>query len=81
MEQHPPRLMDKVRETWRLKHYSSKTEGTYVHWILRFIRFHKLRHPRESNSSTGPRPFRASGSRRGLHGIPQFAVLVANRRI
>lgn len=49
MEQRPPRLMDKVRETLRLKHYSSKTEETYVHWTrsVRFVRFHKLRHPRE----------------------------------
>ncbi len=44
MEQHAgrPRLMDKVRENLQLKHYSSKTEETYVQWILRFIRFHKL---------------------------------------
>ena len=47
MEQRPPRLLDKVRETLRLKHYSTKTEESYVHWILRFIRYHKLRHPRE----------------------------------
>lgn len=47
MEQRPPRLMDNVLETLRLKHYSSKTEETCVHWTLRFIRFHKLRHPRE----------------------------------
>lgn len=47
MEQRPPRLLDKVRETLRLKHYSPKTEESYVHWILRFVRFHKLRHLRE----------------------------------
>jgi integrase len=47
MEQRSPRLLDKVRETLRLKHYSSKTEDSYVHWILRFVRYHKLRHPRE----------------------------------
>jgi hypothetical protein len=42
MEQHAgrPRLMDKVRETLRLKHYSSKTEETCVQRILRFIRYH-----------------------------------------
>ncbi len=47
MEQRSPRLLDPVRETLRLKHYLCRTEETYVHWILRFIRYHKLRHPRE----------------------------------
>lgn len=42
-----PTLLDKVRETLRLKHYSPRTEETYIHWIRHFIRFHKLRHPRE----------------------------------
>jgi integrase len=31
----------------RLKHYSLRTEETYVHWIRRFIHFHGKRHPRE----------------------------------
>jgi hypothetical protein len=51
MEQRPPRLLDKVRETLRLKHYSSKTEDSYVHWIPRFVRYHKLRHARPSRVS------------------------------
>ncbi len=42
-----PKLLDKVREMLRLKHYSPKTEDTYVNWIRRFIRFHHMRHPRE----------------------------------
>jgi len=31
----------------RLKHYSLKTEKSYVHWVRRFILFHKKRHPQE----------------------------------
>ena len=42
-----PRLLDAVRDTIRLKHYSLRTEETYVHWIKRFIHFHGKRHPRE----------------------------------
>ncbi len=42
----PVRLLDSVRETIRLKHYSLRTEETYVHWIKRFIYFHGKRHPR-----------------------------------
>ena len=40
-----PRLLDRVREAIRLRHYSYRTEQQYVSWILRFIRFHGLRHP------------------------------------
>lgn len=42
-----PKLLDKVREMLRLKHYSPRTEDTYIQWIRRYIRFHNLRHPRE----------------------------------
>jgi integron integrase len=42
-----PRLMDKVREQLRLRHYSRRTEEAYCHWITRFLRFHRCRHPRE----------------------------------
>lgn len=43
----PPRLMDQVRNAIRLKHYSLRTEQTYLHWIKRFIYFHGKRHPRD----------------------------------
>ena len=42
-----PRLLDEVRLSIRRKHYSHRTEQAYVYWIRYFIRFHKLRHPRE----------------------------------
>ena len=42
-----PRLLDQVRETIRLKHYSPKTEDAYVGWIRRYIFFHGKRHPSE----------------------------------
>ena len=31
----------------RSKHYSLRTEQSYVDWIVRYVRFHNLRHPRE----------------------------------
>jgi hypothetical protein len=44
----PPRkLLDQVRDRIRIKHYSYRTEETYVQWIRRFILFHNKRHPRE----------------------------------
>ena len=42
-----PRLLDQVRGKIRLKHYSLRTEQTYVDWIKRFIRHFGKRHPRE----------------------------------
>jgi len=42
-----PRLLDQVRDCLRARHYSLRTEETYLHWIKRFIRFHGKRHPSE----------------------------------
>jgi integrase len=40
-------LLDQVRQAIRTRHYSPRTEETYVHWIKRFIYFHGKRHPAE----------------------------------
>ncbi|MDH4149631.1 MAG: integron integrase [Betaproteobacteria bacterium] len=42
-----PRLLQQVRDAIRRKHYSPRTEESYVHWIRRFVHFHGKRHPRE----------------------------------
>jgi len=39
------RLLDRVRQAIRTRHYSPRTEKAYVHWIKRFIFFHNKRHP------------------------------------
>jgi integron integrase len=41
----PPRLLDRVRQALRLRHYSPRTEDAYVAWIRRFILFHRKTHP------------------------------------
>ncbi|WP_316415891.1 integron integrase [Mesoterricola silvestris] len=41
----PRRLLDRVREEIRVRHYSIRTEDTYVDWIRRFILHHGKRHP------------------------------------
>ncbi len=43
----PARLFDEVRRHMRLKHYSLRTEATYIGWIWRFILANGRRHPRE----------------------------------
>jgi hypothetical protein len=40
-----PKLLAQVRVAMRSRHYSKRTEQTYVHWIKRYIFFHDVRHP------------------------------------
>ena len=42
-----PRLLDRVRQTVRARHYSRRTEKAYVAWTRRYILFHGKRHPSE----------------------------------
>ena len=43
-----PRLLDRLREALRLRHYSRRTEKAYVGWVRRFVLFHDKRHPQET---------------------------------
>ncbi len=42
-----PRLLDRLRDAIRRRHYSRRTEEAYIHWTKRFIFFHGKRHPSE----------------------------------
>jgi integron integrase len=42
-----PRLLEQVRQSIRIKHYSIRTEQAYVQWIRRYVLFHGKRHPRD----------------------------------
>ncbi|MBW2642306.1 MAG: phage integrase N-terminal SAM-like domain-containing protein, partial [Deltaproteobacteria bacterium] len=46
-EQKPEKLLDLAREILRRKHYSIRTEETYVGWIKRYIYFHNKQHPKD----------------------------------
>lgn len=50
-----PRLFDVVRDHLRVKHYSLRTERSYINWMRRFILFHDKRHPRDM----GPKEIQA----------------------
>jgi integron integrase len=45
MDKQPKKLLDQVRDSMRMKHYSYRTEQSYVDWIRRYIIFHNKRHP------------------------------------
>jgi hypothetical protein len=49
-----PRLLDRVREAVRIRHYSFRTEECYIAWVRRFILFHNKRHPLEMGSAEFP---------------------------
>jgi integrase len=41
----PSQLLQELRNVIRRKHYSLRTEETYVGWTRDYIRYHRLRHP------------------------------------
>ena len=42
-----PKLLDSLRLALRSRHYSRKTEKSYVQWVKRYVYFHGMRHPAE----------------------------------
>ena len=50
MQHRPRKLLDQVRDAIRLKHYSIRTEESYIIWIKRYIFFHNKQHPSELGS-------------------------------
>jgi integron integrase len=42
-----PKLLERVRQAIRIRHYSPRTEPAYVYRIRRYIFFHEVRHPAE----------------------------------
>lgn len=46
-----PRLLDQARALLRAKHYSLRTEVSYLAWIKRYILFHDKQHPKNLDSS------------------------------
>jgi integron integrase len=46
-----PKLLDRMRAEIRVRHYSLRTEQTYVDWARRFILFHNKRHPRDMGAA------------------------------
>ena len=43
----PKMLLEVVSDTIRRKHYSHRTEKSYLQWIKRYVTYPQKRHPRE----------------------------------
>ncbi len=41
------KLLDEVRNVIRLRHYSPRTEESYVNWIRKYVLYHNKKHPRD----------------------------------
>jgi integron integrase len=50
VEPRPKKLLEQARDTLRVKHYSYRTEESYLAWMRRYILFHNKRHPKEMGS-------------------------------
>ena len=47
----PPKLLDQVVAKMRVKHYSLRTEKTYMDWIKRYIWHFDKRHPKDMGAA------------------------------
>jgi hypothetical protein len=43
--------LDQLRDAIRRRHYSYRTEQTYLHWVKRFIYFDGKRHPADMGAN------------------------------
>ena len=48
---HEPKLLDQLRDALRLRHYSIRTEESYIGWARRFIVYHEMRHPKDMGAT------------------------------
>ncbi|HXF08260.1 MAG TPA: integron integrase [Candidatus Acidoferrales bacterium] len=46
-----PKLLDRMRDALRVRHYSYRTEQAYLDWARRYILFHGKRHPAEMGAA------------------------------
>jgi hypothetical protein len=51
MAQRPKKLLGQVRDALRLKHYSIRTETSYVAWTKRYFLFHNTQDPLDLGSA------------------------------
>ncbi len=44
-------FLQSVREAIRVRHYAPSTEKAYLFWIEKYIRFHRLKHPKDMHDT------------------------------
>ncbi|MGD8914676.1 MAG: integron integrase [Candidatus Thiodiazotropha sp.] len=76
-ESRKPRLLDQVRIACRQKHFSHRTEKSYVYWIRQFILFNDKRHPSEMGKQEIEGYLNHLASRRSVSASTQSGALNA----
>lgn len=71
------KLEDQLRNVIRLKHYSVKTEESYVGWYRRFVLWHGKRHPKEMGAAEVEAFLTHLATNRGLAAVSQNQALNA----
>jgi len=69
--------MDRVRQAIRARHYSDRTEESYTRWIVRYIRYHRMRHPVEMGQREVTDFLSALATRRNVSPATQNQALSA----
>ena len=78
MEKRPKKLLEQVRETIRLKHYSIRTEQARASWIRRYFLFHNKRHPKDRiGHSHQTMPDQGGGKPRTIRGKNTLLIATA----
>jgi len=70
-------LLDRVRAILRARHYSRRTEESYLGWIRRYIHFHGRRHPGELGEPEITRFLSALATERQVSASTQNQALAA----
>ena len=74
-----PKLLDRLRDALRSRHYSSRTEQTYCHWVKRFIFFHHSGTRRMATGGSNSRML-SLGSTRRRHGSGCLVIKTSRPR-
>lgn len=72
-----PRLLDRVRAVLHARHYSPRTEESYIAWIRRYIHFHGRRHPADLGEADLTRFLSALATERHVSASTQNQALAA----
>ena len=72
-----PRLLDQMREIIRVKHYSLRTEKTYLGWVRQFIRWSGMRHPADMGAAEVEAFLSMLANQRDVSGSTQNQALAA----
>ena len=70
-------FIESIRQVLRTKHYSLRTEKSYLYWVRCFIRFHQYMHPKDMQGCHIEQFLTFLGSNRGVSAATQNQALCA----